>query len=175
MERADIKLAIDMLAGMNEEARIAAHCIGTLEDCGNEIAQLRADLAAAQAENQHLRMALADTEALELGTAERLAAAQQRISEVALEALSAQSQAMEHWDRVGELKKELAAAQQRIAELEKDAARYRFIRQHETWEAPRGCLPKWHGGNVKWIGGTYSFDEIDAIIDAALEQKEIEE
>lgn len=48
MERADIKLAIDMLAGMDEEARIAAHCIGTLEDCGNEIAQLRAELAAAQ-------------------------------------------------------------------------------------------------------------------------------
>lgn len=49
MERADIKLAIDMLAGMEDDAQIAAHCIGTLEDCGNEIAHLRAKVAELEA------------------------------------------------------------------------------------------------------------------------------
>ena len=50
MERADIKLAIDMLAGMEDDAQIAAHCIGTLEDCGNEIAHLRAKVAELEAQ-----------------------------------------------------------------------------------------------------------------------------
>ena len=29
------------------------------------------------------------------------------------------------------------------------------------------ALPKWYGGKIKWIGGDYSIDETNEIIDAA--------
>ena len=46
IDRRDIKLAIDMLADIDDPA--TEHILGVLEDCGNEIAKLRA-------ENEHLR------------------------------------------------------------------------------------------------------------------------
>lgn len=63
---------------------------------------------------------------------------------------------------------------QRIAELEKilpelrrDSARYIWLISQESWEPPRDALPKWYGGKIKWLGGDYSIDEINEIIDAA--------
>lgn len=53
MERADIKLAIDMLDSIDlgeecEENLQLAHVINVLEGCGNEIASLKAQLADAK-------------------------------------------------------------------------------------------------------------------------------
>jgi len=50
MERADIKLAIDMLEGVKmeepcEDNMAIDHCINVLEDCGNDIASLRQQVA----------------------------------------------------------------------------------------------------------------------------------
>jgi len=50
MERADIKLAIDMLEGVKmeepcEDNMAIDHCINVLEDCGNDITRLRQQVA----------------------------------------------------------------------------------------------------------------------------------
>ena len=59
MERADIKLAIDMVNHLDCDDDVSLqHVMGVLEDCGNEIAKLRAELAEAKkdaARYQHLR------------------------------------------------------------------------------------------------------------------------
>jgi hypothetical protein len=53
------------------------------------------------------------------------------------------------------------------AELQKDSARYNWLISQEAWEPPREALPKWYGGKIRWIGGTYSINEINVIIDEA--------
>ena len=60
MERADIKLAIDMLDGLRsnepcEDNHQLDHCTNVFMDCGNEIATLRAQLAKLTAERDALK------------------------------------------------------------------------------------------------------------------------
>lgn len=62
----------------------------------------------------------------------------------------------------------LRESQQQLAEAQRDAERYRWLRQQEVWEPARDALPTWYGGRIKWLGGSYSCNEIDAIIDAAM-------
>lgn len=50
----------------------------------------------------------------------------------------------------------------------KDAKRYNWLIIQESWEPQRNALPKWYGGKIKWLGGTYSLDEINEIIDEAM-------
>ena len=61
--------------------------------------------------------------------------------------------------RVAELEK--------VAELKRDSERYIWLISQESWEPPRDALPKWYGGKIKWLGGDYSIDEINEIIDKA--------
>ena len=70
------------------------------------------------------------------------------------------------------LRKQLAAAQQRIAELEKDAARYRWLRI-QGYGGYAIC--KWDGGADDYFRCIAPAEMVDAAIDAALEQKEIGE
>lgn len=59
------------------------------------------------------------------------------------------------------------------AELEveaADASRYRFLRNLEEWTATPDSTLLGSGGKIKWIGGTYSFDEIDRAIDEAMDE-----
>ena len=50
----------------------------------------------------------------------------------------------------------------------KDSARYNWLISQEAWEPQRDTLPKWYGGKIKWLGGTYSLNEINEIIDEAM-------
>ena len=55
-----------------------------------------------------------------------------------------------------------------LAAAEKDAARYRWLRQQESWIPPKEQFPAWYQGPIKWIGGPYSENEIDDMVDYAM-------
>ncbi len=57
---------------------------------------------------------------------------------------------------------------ERLETAEKDAARYRWLRQQESWIPNRSELPAPFCGAVKWIGSAYSENEIDDLIDYAI-------
>ena len=84
----------------------------------------------------------------------KLAAAEARIAELALEVLSAQTQAAEHWDR--------------IKELEKDAARLKWLLNNDS---EMGVYLMYDCDDYRYVHS----DEALELIDAALEQKEIGE
>ena len=63
MERADIKLAIDMLKNLElsgGDEVVIGHIESCLEDCGNEIAKLRAQLEEVTRERDDYKFALAE-------------------------------------------------------------------------------------------------------------------
>ena len=61
----------------------------------------------------------------------------------------------------------LEAMKDKVAELKRDSERYIWLISQESWEPPRDALPEWYGGKIKWLGGDYSIDEINEIIDEA--------
>ena len=52
--------------------------------------------------------------------------------------------------------------------LQKDAERYRWLRQQESWHPARIDHPAPFCGSVKWIGHAYSENELDDMIDYAM-------
>ena len=58
----------------------------------------------------------------------------------------------------------------RLDSAEQDAARYRWLRQQESWIPNRSELPSPFCGLVKWIGSAYSENEIDDLIDYAMKE-----
>lgn len=65
------------------------------------------------------------------------------------------------------LRQRIAELEKFIPELQRDSARYNWLISQEAWEPPREALPKWYGGKIKWLGGDYSIDETNEIIDKA--------
>ena len=68
---------------------------------------------------------------------------------------------------------DLLSAMTRIEQLEsaeQDAARYRWLRQKESWIPNRSELPSPFCGLVKWIGSAYSENEIDDLVDYAMKE-----
>ena len=66
-----------------------------------------------------------------------------------------------------EVLRQRVAELEKVAELKRDSERYIWLISQESWEPPRDALPKWYGGKIKWLGGDYSIDEINEIIDKA--------
>jgi multidrug resistance efflux pump len=57
-----------------------------------------------------------------------------------------------------------------LASVQKDAERYRWLRNKEHWQTPSDYNSDNYlcHGPIKWSGHSYSWDEIDAAIDAAI-------
>jgi DNA repair exonuclease SbcCD ATPase subunit len=82
IERADIKLALDILNQWEEPE--ADHVYSTLEDCGNEIEKLRAELEAAKAEIEHLKQSRENFATHAENSLKQLAAKDAEIEEINL-------------------------------------------------------------------------------------------
>jgi hypothetical protein len=67
---------------------------------------------------------------------------------------------------------QLEQAQSRIAELEKDAARYRWLRDTDSeWGTLFAEPIKWEGGGWVKLGSRWVREYLDAVIDAALKDR----
>ena len=148
IDRGDIKLAIDILADIDDPA--AEHILGVLVDCGNEIARLRA-------ENEVLKERERTNDTLLTEQGDKLAALNDELSELRAGNKALRLNLEASTIRLNEslyLQSRLKAENEA---LRKDAERYRILREQREWVVH------------KWSDDTeYSHEFLDVVIDAAM-------